>query len=194
MSVTVSVRKLGSISEELIIQQCCPRRTLSENGSSAVLAPSGKVSGAYARQDSVNQTTFGTCFHICNPVNKSHVARVPPLAGGTCAPCFQLASSIPHARRCPDCARARSDMIPVLVFSHLATTYLDMERKRLYDPVMPFHAPPHFFHLDTNVYSRHTAHVVPRYYTGSAPRFIGLSRILEEVWDCDYCGVYILLT
>ena len=33
-------------------------------------------------------------------------------------------------------------MIPVLVFSHLATTYLDMERKRLYDPVMPFHAPP----------------------------------------------------
>lgn len=56
-----------------------------------------------------------------------------------------LTCSIPYARQCPDCARARSDMIPVLVFSyiiHLATTYLYMERKRVYDLVMPFPAPP----------------------------------------------------
>lgn len=35
------------------------------------------------------------------------------------APCIRLSSSIPQARRCPDCARARSDIVPVLVFSHI---------------------------------------------------------------------------
>jgi hypothetical protein len=73
------------------------------------------------------------------------------------APCIKPTSSIPHARRCPDCARARSDIIPApRPLIHLATTYLEMERKRVYDPVMPsppfisFNAPGHF---DTNVYS-----------------------------------------
>jgi hypothetical protein len=124
------------------------------------------------------------------------------------APRIKLTSSIPLARWCPDCARARSDIIPVLVFSHLATTYLDMERKRVYDPVMP--SPPFISfiapgQLDTNIYLTHTActhtlalthhiRVVPRYCTGGAPRFIGLSRTLHEFWDCDYYGVYILLT
>jgi hypothetical protein len=115
------------------------------------------------------------------------------------APCIKLTSSIPHARRCPDCTRARSDMIPVLVFSHLATTYLDMERKRAYDPVMPSPAPRppfHFVHCPRTfghecLYMTYTARthtlalahhirVVPRYCTGAAPCFIGLSRTLDE--------------
>src|ERR1700679_4276431 len=94
MPVTVSLRSthtwwnLGE-ANRFIIQQCSPPRTLLANGSTAVLAPNGKVSGPYARKDSVNETTVGTCFHICNPVKKSHVARVPPLAGRT----LRLASS-----------------------------------------------------------------------------------------------------
>lgn len=32
----------------------------------------------------------------------------------------------------------------------------------------------------------HHIRVVPRYCTGGAPRFIGLSRILDEFWDSDY--------
>jgi len=83
---------------------------------------------------------LGARFHICNPVTKTHVgprSRPNRLPAGL-TPCIQLSGSIPHTRCCPDCAFARSDMIPVL--THLAITYLDIERNRVYDPVMPFPA------------------------------------------------------
>ena len=126
-----------------------------------------------------------------------------------------LTCSIPYARQCPDCARARSDMIPVLVFSYiiyLATTYLYMERKRVYDLVMPFPAPlpsPPFYFVHRPrtfgheclymTYSTHPhLHLHTTYvsFLGTVGRclsFICLSRILE-FWDCDYCGACIPLT
>lgn len=125
MPVTVSLRStqtwwnFGEANPCFIIQQCCPPRTLLANGSTAVLAPNGKVSGPYARQDSVNETTVGTCFHICNPVKKSHAARVPPLAGRA----LRLASSslAPFRVRAGALAAPARDPISYqsLVFSHI---------------------------------------------------------------------------
>lgn len=83
MPATVSLRSVQTwwdFVPYFIIQQCCPPRTLLENGSSAVLAPNGKVSGAYARQVNVNETTFGACFHICNSEPTSHPLLAEPYA------------------------------------------------------------------------------------------------------------------
>jgi hypothetical protein len=45
MSVTVSLRFYSNLVESNFVQQCCPRRTLLANGSTALLALNGKVSG-----------------------------------------------------------------------------------------------------------------------------------------------------
>jgi hypothetical protein len=125
------------------------------------------------------------------------------------APCIKLTSSIPHARWCPDCARARSDIIPVLVFSHIWLPRISIWNGNTF-MIPSYHPPLSFRSLPPDIWTRIIIHdtrsmhahtctythirVVPRYCTGGAPRFIDLSRILDEFWDCDYCGVYILLT
>lgn len=75
-----------------LFQQCCPRRTLLANGSTALLAPSGKVFGAYAKQISVNEEASRSILSYlqsgqeaaCSPSHSSW--RALGLASSTLAP------------------------------------------------------------------------------------------------------------
>ena len=170
---------LGGVSADRIIQQCSPRRTLLANGNTVLLAPNGKVFGAYAKQNSVNEEASRNMLSYLQ--SGQEVACTPsyPSCWWGLGPCFQHISSIPNARLCPARARARSPIGYQLCSHTLVTTPLDMERKPVYDPVMP--SP--FFHLvncrgqlNTNVYlytrtqlNIHLTRLVPRHYTGGTP-------------------------
>jgi len=123
------------------------------------------------------------------------------------APRIKLTSSIPHARRCPDCARARSDIIPVLAFSPIWLPRILIWNGSAFVIPSCHHPPFHFVHCPRTsgheclfmtyttcthtVALTHHRRVVPKYCTGGAPRFIAY---LALFWGCDYCGVYILIT